>query len=448
MIGNTANSSTGDTINLTPSNITAFVVNGGPLGNGTLIVHPPSGVAPHQTGTGPGSGNFTFTPSTYKRIDYTGIANQRTAIPGLVAWYLMEGSTADVVGSHNPSATNAVTFVPGQVGRGAKFDGATSYIDIPDSPALDNTQFTLDAWVRPDGPGPNTDGWGSAIIQKLLARPTGDWIGSVLLNWRAEDNRFILGRGDIRSSSNVVFSTHTFAPGHFYHVAATYDGTTAKLYVNGVLEGQCVPTTPLTYDSSPWTIGSGNANFRSIGYARTWNGVIDEAQIYNRALSASEIQAIYNAGQSQPAPTPGAVPTVAPSRVQSSGSAASGNAGTGDLTPSATTSFFINGSPLVNSAAPAFGPAAVDAVLSSAGASAAAGGAGQQPDGMAGQPQSPVTDAAVAPPVSDALPADLVRQVMAGTKSGGDVLTDDSVWSLPWPWRSSADRGVRKRGRG
>jgi hypothetical protein len=429
MTVNTANVSTGDTINVVPNTTTAFVINGGPLVNGTLIVQLPSGVTAQKTVTGPGSGYFTFTPSTYQRVTYSGMANLRTALPGLVSWYLMEGSTADVVGSHNPSATNAVTFVPGQVGQGAKFDGATSYIDIPDSPSLDNTQFTLDAWVRPDGPGPNTDGWGSAIIQKLLARPAGDWIGSVLLNWRASDNRFILGRGDIRSSSNVVFSTHTFAPGHFYHVAATYDGTTAKLYVNGVLEGQCTPTTPLTYDSSPWTIGSSNANFRSIGYARTWNGVIDEAQIYNRALSASEIQAIYNAGQSQPAPTPGAVPTVAPAQVQSSGSAAPINAGTGDLTPSTSAAFFVNGRPLVNSTAPAFGPAAVDAVLGSA-------------DGPAPPPESLVADGAVlpgfpvvdeaVPSVSGPLPADLVRQVMAGTNSGGDVLTDDSVWSLPW----------------
>jgi hypothetical protein len=84
----------------------------------------------------------------------------------------MDGNPLDLWASHNPSATNAITFVLGMVGQGVTF-GAGGYIEIPHSPALANQQFTIDAWVKPQGPGPNDDFWGSVIVQKGLPPPTG-----------------------------------------------------------------------------------------------------------------------------------------------------------------------------------------------------------------------------------------------------------------------------------
>ena len=77
---------------------------------------------------------------------------------------------------------------------------------------------------------------------------------SLSLWWRAADNRFLFGFGNINSER--IDSTNTFPPGQFYHVAGTYDGTTFKLYVNGNVEGQITVTKTIAYDSSiPWTIG-------------------------------------------------------------------------------------------------------------------------------------------------------------------------------------------------
>src|SRR5262249_42749396 len=68
-------------------------------------------------------------------------------------------------------------------------------------------------------------------------------------------------------------------------------------FVDGTPQGQLTLTKPVTYDASiPWTIGSTSASFRSAGVPRTWNGVIDEVGIYNRALSQAEIQALVSAG--------------------------------------------------------------------------------------------------------------------------------------------------------
>src|SRR5206468_9765383 len=76
------------------------------------------------------------------------------------------------------------------------------------------------------------------------------------------------------------------------HLAGTYDGSAIKIYLNGNLES-----------TLPWnnSIYPGHAD---LGIGGTlianshWKGSIDEPALYNRALSASEIQAIYNAAQS------------------------------------------------------------------------------------------------------------------------------------------------------
>lgn len=209
---------------------------------------------------------------------------------GMVSWWPMDCSLADIVDGNNPSSTSGVSRVPGKVSSGATFSSG-AFIELAHSANLANPQFTLDAWVRPDGRGPNDDQWGNVIITK---NKSGSDVSAGLL-WRATDNRFVFLFGPI--STERIFSTAAFPPGQFYHVAATYDGTTFKLYVNGQPQGQFVKTKTVSYTPSiPWAIGATAAIFRNAGFARTWNGVIDEVEVFNRALSLSEIQAIFNAG--------------------------------------------------------------------------------------------------------------------------------------------------------
>jgi hypothetical protein len=222
-------------------------------------------------------------------------ATPRCVVPpsSLVSWWTGDIDENDLYGVNNPSAVSVVTLVAGKVADGFTF-GSGGHIDIPDSASLHLQKFTLAGWVMPNGPGPNNDQWGSAIILKTLDNSH----DSVGLKWRANpDDRFVFGFGD--EESEVIYSTDTFPPGVFYFVAATYDGHTFKLYVNGVLEGSHAETKTIPYSSShTWEIGSADAIIRSEGYPRTWNGVIDEAQAFNVALSQTKLQSIYKAGGS------------------------------------------------------------------------------------------------------------------------------------------------------
>jgi len=218
---------------------------------------------------------------------------------GMVAWYRMDGNANDFGGSNNPSATNAISFVAGKDNQGVTF-GSGGYIDIPHSPALANQQFTIDAWVKPNGaplaPASNNDFWGAVIVQKGLSAPTGYTNVPISLGWSAQQQKFVFTFGN--QTTDRIVSSSTFPAGQWYHVAATYDGSTMKLYVNGNLEASKPFTSSITYDSKiPWTIGSTAPPIRAAGYPRTFNGVIDEVEIFNRALSQAEIQAIYKPGK-------------------------------------------------------------------------------------------------------------------------------------------------------
>ena len=220
-----------------------------------------------------------------------GFAQPQTCTPapsGLVSWWTGDTNENDIIGGNNPQAVNAVTLVPGEALSGFTF-GTEGYIEIPAASNLANQQFTWAAWVRPDGPGPTNDSYGSVIVEQDV-----DGNNAVVdVLWRAMDGRFLFIFGNI--ASQLIVSTDAFATGSFYFVAATYDGSTFRLFVNGILEGSFPEATTIGYNSNPWTIGSAQPIFFPY-YPRTWNGIIDEVQAYSRALSASEMLGIYSAG--------------------------------------------------------------------------------------------------------------------------------------------------------
>lgn len=124
--------------------------------------------------------------------------------------------------------------------------------------------------------GVNTDGW------RLL---------------KQSDNRFWFcfggGAGGNRCWDSVftLFSTTVATTGRWFHVAVVKQDDRFSIYINGYLEDSRSPV-PSFFDTNAASLRLG-FYFLEGSY---FNGMIDEAEVFNRALSASEIQAIYNAG--------------------------------------------------------------------------------------------------------------------------------------------------------
>ena len=83
-------------------------------------------------------------------------------------------------------------------------------------------------------------------------------------------------------------------PGTTYHIVATYDGTNARIYLNGAL----VSTSPNVTMAANNGANVMRFGAYSTGPGQYWPGTLDEASFYSSVLSASQVQAHYNASSS------------------------------------------------------------------------------------------------------------------------------------------------------
>jgi hypothetical protein len=84
-------------------------------------------------------------------------------------------------------------------------------------------------------------------------------------------------------------TTIDFVANQWYHVVATRDNTTTKIYLNATKEGET------TYSNPPFFYPDLYLGGHETGNRWYFNGALDDLRIYNRALNDAEVMAIYNA---------------------------------------------------------------------------------------------------------------------------------------------------------
>ncbi len=215
---------------------------------------------------------------------------------GLVGyWKFDEGSgtaAGDSSGRNNNSTLyNSPAWTSGQVSGALRFDGSTNYVIVLNAASLENiteSSFTFAAWVNPADVPPSTYPPGPYTIVAKSGYHTDIAYTS--------DSQFYLEMWNTTSAYFGAYTNITYQPARWYHVVGTFDSSTNKIYiyVNGENRGSANFTgTPMDYGTNPIYIGT--ADPYNSTYPFWLKGQIDEVRIYNRALSAAEIQAIYNA---------------------------------------------------------------------------------------------------------------------------------------------------------
>lgn len=196
---------------------------------------------------------------------------------GLVAYYPFDSSALDVSGSGNDgSVVGVVNIVGGKLGNAFRFDGVTGHVFIPDSSSLRVTRFTLSAWVNL-----SANVGGNRILEK--GNSDSYWL-DVNSNGRLVLGFFDGAYHDLGGSSILQLNT-------WYFVTGTYDGAALRLYLNGNLMNSLSVTSAPRVTTEAVLIGWKLGGIPDDRFA----GTIDEVRIYNRALSLSEIQAIFAA---------------------------------------------------------------------------------------------------------------------------------------------------------
>lgn len=206
-------------------------------------------------------------------------------------------TTADASGNGNTGALGAGAQAPvwtgaGRIGGGLVFDGFDDRVIVPDSGSVSipRAQLTVMAWVFPSGPGS-----GESIIA-------------------IKEGSYALARSS--PSGRLEYAIETTAPGGWgwdgtgpilpvgawTHVALTYDGTNARLYVNGVLTNTAVPanaqTGPILPSGLTLQIGGRENNPDS----QNFQGTLDEVAVFDVVVGDAWILAA-----AQGAPVPGDV---------------------------------------------------------------------------------------------------------------------------------------------
>ncbi len=230
-----------------------------------------------------GISKFAASPSTLNKSSCSFGPNC-----GLVGYWTFDGKdmsngrVLDKSGNNNHgnlvSIATTTFYAPGRVGQGANFDGTDDYLLVNDSASLNmstTNAFTLATWVMfKEFPGSY-----KPFFYKTNAPSF----------WWNESGSGILFRPGGTVSQLIVNTTPSIKLNKWYHLAASYDGTTEKIYMNGALIGQ---------QTSVGTSGSNSDQLYIGGYpGSSFKKQMDDVRIYNRALSDAEVRQLYSIGK-------------------------------------------------------------------------------------------------------------------------------------------------------
>lgn len=215
-----------------------------------------------------------------------------TAPTNIVAWWPGDGHAYDLARTNAGTLLNSATYQSAVVGEGFSFDGVGGHVRVPDQASFHCTNgLTIEAWVNPTNVTSQNE-----IVDK--------WDAVAGFNQRSyaaallSGGRFFLQLAPLGKAAGATYvaTTNAVALNGWTHVAGTYDGSMIRVYLNGVLEAQGIYTNGIFPGTNALAIGGavGGATYGSV--IVPFHGWIDEPSIYSRALTGTEITALYSAG--------------------------------------------------------------------------------------------------------------------------------------------------------
>ena len=220
------------------------------------------------------------------------------------------GSTAyDSTGDNDGTLVNGPAWTVGQIDGALDFDGTNDYVTVAHDRSLDISGVTLSAWVKLNDDvnsqnivGKTASGGDSADggYNLIFSSSTGYSDGTFRLVFKKANGTGGTGGGNYGTNTNwdrVVSEKNNWQTDTWYHVAATWDGTTnsasLKMYVDGV------PDANHTANQAAIKIAFNDLQIgRSLHTSpmNQFDGAIDDARIYDRALFAGEVWQLYQEG--------------------------------------------------------------------------------------------------------------------------------------------------------
>lgn len=222
------------------------------------------------------SDNDVFTPTAQYRVmtdDGSGNLRAEYDFPSNTERFITFGYAPEII------VERSINFV----------SGASNYIDVEDNLDLDNdddadptntasSPFTLSTWIKREAGSTNT----SIVSKRDLTYTEGydlkiNTSNQVEMSW-------------INGSTRTIQSAVAIPENEWHHIAVTHDGTTARLYIDGVLETTTALPLPLD-TSNAFLIGAAGRDGSTTAH---FDGNIDEVRVWNATLTANQIRFLMN----------------------------------------------------------------------------------------------------------------------------------------------------------
>lgn len=200
----------------------------------------------------------------------------------LAAHYAFDGNLADSSGEgRHGTALSSVQFAPGVSGQAAVFNGLNNGVSVGNWNPATTGKLTVSCLAKWDGLNGNWQG----ILGKREA-----WsAGGMMFQWQAHNTNGAVRFGTFSDGGNAA-PMRALVPGHWEHLAVSFDGTRAWVYLDGELNG----TYPFAFDvgtAAPMTVG---ATFAAAGAgSEVFNGLLDDVRIWDGIRLGEEIEALY-----------------------------------------------------------------------------------------------------------------------------------------------------------
>jgi hypothetical protein len=208
------------------------------------------------------------------------------------------GIAYDRSGSNNTGTlTNmnrSTSVIDGKVGQALKFDGENNYIEVQHNSTLSLNNITLSAWIYLSTVGEQN------IIDKRGIAALGGYNIRVQGASFPLDVDFIIKDPAVNDEDELV-ATGQISQNTWTYVVGTFDNNTniTRVYINGVqaVQGSSTRDPSNTPNSVPLRIGEVSGYNIAVPSALNFTGILDEARVYNRALTATEVKQLYNMGR-------------------------------------------------------------------------------------------------------------------------------------------------------
>ncbi|MFL6210416.1 MAG: LamG domain-containing protein [Pyrinomonadaceae bacterium] len=217
---------------------------------------------------------------------------------GLLHWWTADNTTADIINNLDGTLVNG-GYAAGEVSSAfdlANDSTGAARFQVPADQSLDfNGDFTIDFWVNP---GTTQNANADLLRKEDPVQQTANGFG-IEMDGTANSNTYFAGWKNTAGAQCWTTAPFVLTPNQWQLVAVVFDQDTAStqftrtVYVNGTPVSTCTGAAPIATNSAPLQFGDWTP--QPFGN-REWDGLVDEIEIFSRALTQAEIQTLVNAG--------------------------------------------------------------------------------------------------------------------------------------------------------